>query len=52
MKRCQNDNPYYQEIVDRIFVFVGKLGGCEELERNKQAKRKQGKGRAFEERKQ
>lgn len=28
MKRCQNDNPYYQEIVDRIFFFfsLGKLG--------------------------
>lgn len=27
MKRCQNDNPCYQQRVDRIFLFLGKLRG-------------------------
>lgn len=47
MKRCQNDNPYYQEIVDRIF-FPWQIGGWwEEWEQNRKAKRETRKREGF-----
>lgn len=45
MKRCQNDNPYYQEIVDGIFFFLGKLGGGGKSEKRiRKQKRNKEKG--------
>lgn len=52
MKRCQNDNPYHQEIVNRGFFSLHMLGddGKNENKIRKQ-KGKQREGRGFEERK-
>lgn len=47
MKRCQNDNPYYQEIVDRIFFPWQIRGGGKSENKIRKQKRETRKREGF-----